>query len=176
MFKKYLLVLCVALINFAYADFTTGRNDAFNIHHGKTSSSDVDVIGYDWNWDLPVSFNSNITGFLLFGINNWKDNSVAKDSFVGLHLAPGLRFSFPIDGEYLMTYLDVSVGVAYFGRKDFGNYYQLDNDFKMELNLVLGATFGQQDEYEIGLGYSHYFADGGSDIEVGPSIYLGYHF
>jgi len=176
MYKKIFILLSALCVGVAEADLSTGRFDGFNLNYGRTTSSDVNVFGHDWCWDLPLYPTQNSAAHLLFGITRWQDNSVADNSFVGLHLTPSLRFVLPSNNELFSPYFDFGVGVAYFGRKDFGDHYSLGSDIKMETDITIGANFGAQSEYELGIAYTHYGLGGGDDVDLLPRVYFGYHF
>jgi hypothetical protein len=176
MWKKIGLLVGLLSATGALADLSTGRSDAFNLSYGRTTSSDVNVFGHDWSWDLPLYPTSNSAGHLLLGITRWQDNSSAGDSFVGLHLMPVVRVQLPTESSVFAPFLDIGAGVAYFGRKDFGDHYHLDNNYTLEASVLLGANFGQQLEYEVGIAYTHYGTGGGDNVDLLPRVYFGYHF
>jgi len=54
MYKKIFILLSALCVGVAEADLSTGRFDGFNLNYGRTTSSDVNVFGHDWCWDLPL--------------------------------------------------------------------------------------------------------------------------
>lgn len=176
MFKKIGLFVGLLNVSFVLADLSTGRSDGFNLSYGRSTSSSVNVFGHDWRWDLPLYPTTNSAGHLLAGITRWQDNSSAEDSFVGLHVMPVIRLQLPTESTYYAPFLDIGAGVAYFGRKDFGDHYHLDNNFTLETTFLLGANFGRQLEYEVGIAYTHYGHGEADNVDVLPRVYFGYHF
>ena len=174
MLRKAIILSVLSAISFA--DLTTGRHDAFDFHYGKTTDGDVAVFGHDWFWDLPFYPTQHSSTFFLAGISRWMDDSAEDNSFFGFHVGSGMKFLLDSPSPNFFPYVAASVGIAYFGEKNFGDAYSIDNQFMPEINLQAGINFGSQSEFELGIGLAHYFSNGGDDINVGPQIYLGYHF
>lgn len=176
MFKKILTASALLASVSAFADLSTGRHDAIKLHYGETTKGDVKVFGNDFIWDLPVFPTQNSSLFLTAGLSRWTDDSSQNNSFFGFHIGNGVKFLLDSPSESFFPYAEFVLGVAYFGEKNFGGDYSLESSLKLEADAQVGLTFGRQSEYEVGVGYTHYFQNGGGTVDLGPQIYFGIHF
>ena len=174
--KKLFIPMLLLVSAASYADLTTGRSDALSLHYGETTKGDVKVFGSDFYWDLPVHPTNSSSLFLISGLSRWTDDSSNNNSLFSFHVGNGIDFLLSSLSPDIFPYLKMYLAAAYFSEKSFGGVYNLDSSFKAEFGAQLGLKFGQQSEYELGLGYSHYFGNGDQDIDLGPEIFVGYHF
>ena len=174
--RTYLrLFVGMYLIGVAFADLSTGRFDSVNLSYGKTNVSNVGVFSNAWAWDMPVYPSQDSSMSFQLGIMRWQDNTPSDHSFVGLHAGTVLKMVLPTQSVHFLPHVDLGLGAASFGRKDFADYH-LASNFKLEASALLAANFGSKEQYDIGIAYAGYFLGGGDDVHVLPRLIVGYHF
>ena len=174
--QKYLRVLMASfLTSIACADLSTGRFDRIDLSYGKAVSNNVDIFLNAWVWDVPIYPSQDSSMSFQIGLMRWQDNTPSNHAFVGLHAGPTLKMVLPNQSVHFLPHIDVGLGVAYFGRKDFADYH-LTSNFKLEASALLAANFGSKEQYDIGIAYTGYFLGGGDSVHILPRLIVGYHF
>ena len=174
--KKIFYTLGLGLFaGVACADLSTGRFDSVSLSYGKTSASDIAVLSNAWAWNMPVYPSQNSAMSLQVGLMRWQDKTASDNSFVGLHMGPVLKIDLDGGASNFVPHVDLGLGAAYFGRKDFGSYH-LESNFKLETSAMLGAHFGSVDQFDVAVGYTGYYLGGGDTVHVMPKLALTYLF
>ena len=167
-------VLCLFfLFSQCYADLSTGIVDEVGISYARDYNVNVNSYAVNFAYDLPIYLQKNTAVQLAFSIGNWQDGD--EHSFLQFEVLPSVRYYVPVDNDFLQPYLELGVGAAYFGRKDFATFH-LNHDFLAVTRAMLGMTFGEQYEFDAALGYSYYGLGSSDEIQMATLLSLSYHF
>lgn len=171
--KKALLLLCgisAAMVepskpfDYAYTSYTYAN------------SSDLRMYEVGARIDLPFKPFKRSTTHFQWAFASWR-SMTNNDNVNVVSITPLLRCKMQVYNTMLEPYADFSIGFAYLSKKDFGDY-NLSSAIRMQDNITLGFTFGENKEYDLGLSYSYYnrvgFTNNDKEIKAAPRLVFGY--
>jgi hypothetical protein len=176
--NKIIIALCFLFIAFVQANDAKPFDYAY-ASYVDASSSDLRMYELGARFDLPFKPIKRSITYLQFGFAGWSSMQNSNDRLTVISIAPLLRYKIQVYNAMFQPYIDLSLGFAYLSRKDFGGY-SLSSAIRMQDSIALGVMFGENKQYDLGIGYTYYnrvgFVNGDKEINAVPRLILGYSF